>query len=170
MLSQSKLRLIKTSVLLAVLVGLSGCSTVGSMFNPFESKFRCNAGDGEGRCGSVQENYKAELGGGFTKKTLPDAAVEVKEETKKGKGDPALKTISVAETPDLSYRTASLNKMTKMLKDPVTPLVAPPVVLRILILPYQDDDNGLNLMRYSYLMIDKPKWIMGDYLDAPEQF
>jgi conjugal transfer pilus assembly protein TraV len=56
-----------------------------------------------------------------------------------------------------------------MLKAPNTPLIAPPQVMRVLVLPYKGDMNELYMMRYIYLLIDDPKWVVGNYLiDAEE--
>lgn len=73
------------------------------------------------------------------------------------------------DIPKQEYREASLKKVTKLLRDPVTPIVAPPQVMRVLILPYEDDDGALNLMRYKYVMVDRPKWVLGDYLSKEEE-
>ena len=56
-----------------------------------------------------------------------------------------------------------------MLKEPNTPLLAPPKVMRICILPYRGDQNELYMMRYVYLLVDEPKWVVGDYLVDGEE-
>lgn len=73
------------------------------------------------------------------------------------------------DIPAQEYRDASLKKVTKLLRDPVTPLVAPPHVMRVLIMPYEDDDGALNLQRFKYVMVDRPKWVLGDYLAREEE-
>ena len=65
---------------------------------------------------------------------------------------------------ETAYLEAEMGKVTKLLKQPTTPVVLPPVVMRILFLPYQGDDGELNMPGYTYIMLDKPKWVMGDYL------
>jgi conjugal transfer pilus assembly protein TraV len=59
------------------------------------------------------------------------------------------------------YQRAVNKKLATMLKAPNTPLIAPPQVMR--------DMNELYMMRYIYLLIDDPKWVVGNYLiDAEE--
>lgn len=62
------------------------------------------------------------------------------------------------------YREASYNKLAKLIRDPVTPMVKPPEVMRILVFPYEDDDDALNMLQYTYVMLDRPKFVFGDYL------
>lgn len=79
-------------------------------------------------------------------------------------------TLAVRPKPETAYRDASLAKAAKLLKEPVTPVVIPPVVMRILILPRRGEDGELNMAQFSYVMVDKPKWAMGDYLSVmPEE-
>jgi conjugal transfer pilus assembly protein TraV len=37
-------------------------------------------------------------------------------------------------------------------------------VMRVLTLPYKGDENELYMLRYVYIIVDGPKWVMGDYL------
>lgn len=83
-------------------------------------------------------------------------------------GQPRVVRTKKKDIPLQDYRTASLKKVTKLLRDPVTPLVAPPLVMRVLILPYEDDDGTLNMQRFKFLMVDRPKWVLGDYLSKEE--
>jgi conjugal transfer pilus assembly protein TraV len=65
---------------------------------------------------------------------------------------------------NIEYQTEVFKKLSGLLRDPVTPVIAPPVVMRVLILPYKGDENELYLNRYVLLLVDQPKWVMGDYL------
>lgn len=77
---------------------------------------------------------------------------------------------AVRPRPETAYREASLAKAAKLLKEPVTPVVIPPLVMRILILPRKGEDGELNMAQFSYVMVDKPRWAMGDYLSMiPEE-
>lgn len=81
-----------------------------------------------------------------------------------------LPTFTVRPNPETAYRDASLAKAAKLLKEPVTPVVIPPSVMRILILPRKGEDGELNMAQFSFMMVDKPRWSMGDYLSAmPEE-
>ncbi|WP_224962486.1 TraV family lipoprotein [Geomonas subterranea] len=77
---------------------------------------------------------------------------------------------AVRPKPETAYREASLAKAAKLLKEPVTPVVIPPLVMRILILPRKGEDGELNMAQFSYVMVDKPRWAMGEYLSMiPEE-
>lgn len=93
------------------------------------------------------------------------------EKSIKGTSSPApVPGYIVRPKPETAYRDASLAKAAKLLKEPVTPIVIPPLVMRILILPRKGDDESLNMAQFSYVMVDKPRWAMGDYLSAlPEE-
>lgn len=131
---------------------LAGCSAV---FNPYKENFTCRGGS-PGKCSSTPEIYSEAVGAGKT-------AAQV---------DPLLsspKVVSITAN-ESAYREAELAKAAKLLKQPVTPIIVPPAVMRVLILPYQGEGGELNMMRYAYIMSDKPKWIMGDYLvKQPEE-
>lgn len=89
----------------------------------------------------------------------------------KTKSSPAsLPSFTVRPAPETAYRDASLAKAAKLLKEPVTPVVIPPLVMRVLILPRKGEDGELNMAQYSYIMVDQARWSMGDYLSAmPEE-
>lgn len=77
-----------------------------------------------------------------------------------------LPVFTVRPNSETAYRDASLAKAAKLLKEPVTPMVIPPSVMRILILPRKGEDGELNMAQFSFVMVDKPRWAMGDYLSA----
>jgi len=83
-------------------------------------------------------------------------------------GKPANKNVQ-NQSSETIYQNAVNNKLAAMLKAPNTPMIAPPQVMRILVLPYKGDMNELYMTRYVYLLIDDPKWVVGNYLmDADE--
>lgn len=57
------------------------------------------------------------------------------------------------------------NKLSNIINRPVTPLRTPDTILRVLILPYEDNNGVLNGWKYSYVKVDDGKWIMADYLN-----
>lgn len=58
------------------------------------------------------------------------------------------------------------NKLSSIINNPVAPLRTPDTILRVLILPYEDDNGVLNGWKYSYVKVDDGKWIMADYLNG----
>jgi conjugal transfer pilus assembly protein TraV len=64
------------------------------------------------------------------------------------------------------YRSALFDKFSGLLKEPKTPIVAPPKVMRVLLLPYTGQENEFYMLRYVYFFVDKPHWILGDSVTA----
>ncbi len=64
------------------------------------------------------------------------------------------------------YRSALYDKFSGLLKEPQTPIVAPPKVMRVLLLPYTGQENEFYMLRYVYFFVDKPRWILGDSVTA----
>lgn len=58
------------------------------------------------------------------------------------------------------------NKLSNIINRPVIPLRTPDTILRVLILPYEDDNGVLNGWKYSYVKVDDGKWVMADYLNG----
>lgn len=58
------------------------------------------------------------------------------------------------------------NKLSSIINRPVAPLRTPDTILRVLILPYEDDQGVLNGWKYSYVKVDDGKWVMADYLNG----
>lgn len=137
---------------------LCGCSTVGEIMNPYESEFSCaNTGD-SGTCSSLQTAYAVSVG----EQPEHDDSRAGKNKKKDKSKETDQKHISLAEKYDISYRAATLAKLNKLVEAPVTPVVAPPTVMRILMYSYADDEDILNMNRFSYIMLDKPRWVIGD--------
>lgn len=59
--------------------------------------------------------------------------------------------------------------MVKLLRTPPTPLRVPDRILRVLILPYVDENGNLIAGHYTFLKVEEGKWIMGDYLIEKEK-
>jgi len=56
-----------------------------------------------------------------------------------------------------------------LVEAPVTPMLRPGRAIRTLILPYADRErpDRLYMPRYIYSILDKPQWVVGDYLVSP---
>jgi hypothetical protein len=57
--------------------------------------------------------------------------------------------------------------MLNILKQPPIPLKTPDKVLRILLLPYVDENDVLHNYTYTFLKVEEGKWVLGDYLMEP---
>ena len=133
---------------------LSGCA---GLFNPYNEEFTCKGGS-PGKCGSTPQIYN-------------ESVADSKEiATLNGYLKPGQQTASPGES---AYHEAEMAKVTKLLKQPVTPVVVPPSVMRLLFLPHQGEsgnDDELNMDQFVYIIVGKPKFVMGDYLTRqPEE-
>jgi hypothetical protein len=50
-----------------------------------------------------------------------------------------------------------------------TPVTTKPKTMRVTILPYVDEKGRLNMMKRVHLIVQKPEWILGDYLIVDEK-
>jgi conjugal transfer pilus assembly protein TraV len=165
----------------AVLV--SGCS----LLNPYKSDFACPDYD-RGKCAHVEDAYKESLKGKRDNKATVEeraaACRKCREQAEKSNLPVDVLCSSCAGRPekgagasfdhgasktDTLYQREVNKKLTGMLKKPNTPLLAPPKIMRVLMLPYKGDGNELYMMRYIYLMADEPRWVVGDYLIDREE-
>ena len=136
-------------VALLGLIALSGCS----IFNPYNGEFTCPK-TYNGKCTTVPSAYQESLGPDAKPVSKADAK-ELKKNTEEIKSSPP----PVIES---RYQDAVFEKLTGLLKEPMTPMIAPPQVIRVLILPYKGEGARLFMPRYVYIMVDEPKWVIGN--------
>jgi len=141
-------------IALLILMVLSGCS----LFNPYNGEFTCPK-TYNGKCTTVPNAYQESLG--------PDARPASKPVSKEHKSTEEIK-ISPAPVIETRYQDAVFEKLTGLLKEPTTPMIAPPQVIRVLILPYKGEGARLFMPRYVYLMVDEPKWVIGNPLGGED--
>lgn len=157
---------------------ICGC---GAALNPYKDDFSCPSQD-KGKCIRVEGAYKESLqkksGNILNDKENKMACEKCREEAKKNNVSEAAYCSSCYapqagkpenryfgnQPSETVYQNAVNKKLAAMLERSDTPLVAPPQVMRILILPYKGDMNELYMTRYVYLLVDDPKWVMGNYL------
>lgn len=136
---------------------LGGCS----IFNPYSSEFSCPEGY-KGKCISVTGAYN-------------EAKAGVEHETGSGdqKNDDKKNVDAGPETVESrnysAYKASLYQRFDDLLKEPRTPIVAPPKVMRVLLLPYRGQDNEFYAMRHVYFFVDEPRWILGDSVEALEE-
>lgn len=130
-----------------ILLLLGGCG----LLNPYRSDFQCPKGD-TGKCVSI-----------------PDAYQESKQKTSKKLIDELTTKPEKNEQRNKEYRQALYAELTRLLREPVTPMVVPPRAMRVLILPYRDDQNRLHMPRYTYYFVDEPRWVVDSSAAVKEQ-
>lgn len=141
------MRFAKVLLILPVFTLLYGCA---SILNPYESNFACPIVE-EGKCVSIPTAYK---------ESLADISLEEKKPKKEQDGE-----FFFIEG---AYRDALFTKLTQLLRDPKSPVLAPPKIVRIMILPYQNEDNReFYSARYVYTIVDDPKWLFQNLKSLP---
>jgi conjugal transfer pilus assembly protein TraV len=112
---------------------LTGC---GAALNPYHENFNCQAPEDSGHC--VDTNTAYEEAAGISQQ------VKWKE----------------ANTEKYVDR-ARFERLAELLKEPQTPMIVPPRILRVLILPYKGDGD-LFMARYAYLQVEPATWVLTD--------
>lgn len=143
---------------------LSGCS----IFAPYDSEFQCERSRDYGKCTDVAGAYSDALGGemGGHPMEEPDSA---KKKKKKGEAEEPIRTREddqLAQQSFNRYKSAEYGEMANLIEKPVTPVVAPPKVLRSLVVAYATPEKTLYLPRYVYFFVSEGSFVMGDYLNV----
>lgn len=148
-------RILRLSGLILFVAIVSGCSHV---LNPYSSQFSCPHLE-NGKCVDIDEAHD---------ESLAKTGVKNRDSRHTCGGKDCAGTVTrpgtAVNTANIYYQDELHKKIAGLLEQPVTPVVAPPTVMRILMLPYKGDENELYMYRYVYLVIDGPHWVMGDYL------
>jgi len=135
-------------ILMSAAVAFSACTPLQDAINPYEENFKCRASDDEGKCIDTPTAYK--------EARYPDPEVDMAID-----GDPNAQlngmNIKKLTVQDQRYKT-----LTGLLEQPKKPLLQPPKILRVLLLPYNGENEELFMTRYVYVKIEDSKWILTD--------
>jgi len=172
----------KKCLIILIMLCLWGCGTI---VNPYKDDFSCPDYD-QGKCikveGAYRESLQKKKNSALNEKENKAACEKCRKEAKTNNVSEdeyctactstekaEYKSNSPTGLSETIYQRAVNKKLASILKQPSTPLMAPPQVIRVLVLPYRGDSNELYMMRYIYLLIDDPRWVVGNYLiDAEE--
>lgn len=162
---------------LTVVVGtaallLSGCATIGSMMSPYSEKFSCKNSD-HGQCIHPDRAYADAVAGVPSrsdpavtrdKKLLREQGAAVRPNRAEAGGPQR-----GATPPYLGYRDSVYRELQGLIDAPVTPMLRQGRTVRTLILPYADRErpDRLYMPRYVYSILERPQWVVGDYLVNP---
>ena len=170
---------------------LSGCALI----NPYDSEFSCLE-TSKGKCISVNGAYNDSKDNNAL--YFEEAKTDRSDEHKEGEYVPMVEEACLQHSPgddSLSYnsacskkskstdptkksketqnynryRSALYDKFGNLLKEPKTPIVAPPKTMRVLLLPYTGQENEFYMMRYVYFFVDNARWILGDSVMANDE-
>jgi conjugal transfer pilus assembly protein TraV len=158
-----------SSALLLLLGALPGCTTLGSAMSPYSEKFSCKNSD-HGQCIHPEQAY-ADAVVGRTSRSDPRVTNGGKAmEAGARVGAPRAGRNAPADG-YLGYRSSVYRELQGLVEAPVTPMLRPGRTVRTLILPYADRDrpDRLYMPRYVYSILDKPQWVVGDYLVNPTE-
>jgi len=117
---------------------LASCNTVGNTINPYKSNFNCPYKE-SGKCISMTGAY---------------------DESRRDKSQPTDPAKGLIPTNgEKAYQESVYKKLSGLLDEPKTPLIAPPKVMRVLLLPYKND-RDLYMYRYAYFVVDDFRWVL----------
>ncbi|MGD0232796.1 MAG: TraV family lipoprotein, partial [Syntrophorhabdales bacterium] len=118
---------------------LAACSTAGNAINPYKSNFNCPYKE-SGKCISMTGAYNESRAGKIQPMNPSKGAV-------------------FPTTSEAAYQESVYKKLAGLLEEPKTPLIAPPKVMRVLLLPYKND-RDLYMYRYAYFVVDDFRWVL----------
>lgn len=143
---------------------LSGCATLGSVMSPYSEKFSCK-NDDHGQCIHPDKAYSDAVAGMASKS---DPAV-TRDKSMLGRNKGARSAGKASPGAFAGYRDSVYRELQGLIDQPVTPMLKPPRSVRTLILPYADRQrpDRLYMPRYVYSVVQRPQWVVGDYLVEP---
>lgn len=145
---------------------LCGCTTIGSMMSPYSEKFSCKNSD-HGQCIHPDKAY-ADAVAGVSSKSDPAVTRDKAMLHERGKLPRPPKAGASAYP---GYRESVYRELQGLVDAPVTPMLRQGRTVRTLIMPYADRvrPDRLYMPRYVYSILERPQWVVGDYLVNPVQ-
>lgn len=147
---------------LSALTMLGGCATLGSAMSPYSEKFSCK-NDDHGQCLHPEQAYADAVAGS---RSRSDPAVTRDKALLRERGTARGDNRRKASGGFVSYRDSVYRELQRLIDEPVTPMLKPPRTVRTLILPYSDQNrpDRLYMQRYVFSILERPQWVVGDYL------
>ncbi|MCC4252513.1 TraV family lipoprotein [Sphingobium naphthae] len=163
-------RFARKATILAGIMTLPGCASLGSLMSPYSEKFSCKNSD-HGQCIHPDKAYEDAVAG---KTSRSDPAVTSDGALLKSRADARRPKGKATQSAYPGYRESVYHELKGLIEAPTTPMLRPGRTIRTLILPYADRErpDRLYMPRYVYSILDKPQWVVGDYLirtDIPAQ-
>lgn len=148
---------------------VSGCTAIGSAMSPYSETFSCK-NDDHGQCIHPDRAYVDAVAG---RPSRSDRAVthdrKMLDDARASDRYPTARSKAAARQAFVGYRDSVYQKLKGLIDAPVTPMLQPARGVRTLIMPYADRarPDRLYMPRYVYSILDKPVWVVGDYLVEP---
>lgn len=165
MSNRRRARRCSAALLLAGVLPLSGCATLGSAMSPYSEKFSCK-NDDHGQCIHPEKAYEDAAQG---RTSRSDSAVTRDKALLKTN----LRAVARRGRSDVDaygdYRDSVYRELQGLIEAPETPMLRPAQAVRTLILPYADRNrpDRLYMPRFVYSVLEAPSWVVGDYLVPP---
>ena len=162
------MKMLRPCLLVLPLLALSGCATMGSVMSPYSEKFSCKNND-HGQCIHPGQAY-ADAVAGRASRSDPAVTHDRKLLTPNKKRARGIDMVpaKAAATPSAMAQPGQ-GHVGALIEAPGSPMLRPSRTIRTLILPYADKQrpDRLYMARYVYSIIDRPAWVVGDYLVEP---
>jgi conjugal transfer pilus assembly protein TraV len=153
---------------LSSLVLLGGCATLGKIMSPYSETFSCKNSD-HGQCVDPAQAHADAVAGVPSRsnpavtrdKTLLENAAGSRGSRSRGR--------ERGSAPYAGYRDSVYRELQGLIDAPETPMLRQGRTVRTLILPYADRarPDRLYMPRFVYSILDRPQWVVGDYLVNP---
>jgi len=160
-----RLRKLVLPALVPILTVPTGCTTIGSMMSPYSEKFSCKNSD-HGQCIHPDKAY-ADAAAGSPSRSNP--AVTNDKALLRGTTSPGKPAAKAAPGAYAGYRDSVYRELQGLIDAPVTPMLRQGRTVRTLIMPYAERErpDRLYMPRYVYSILERPQWVVGDYLVNP---
>lgn len=162
------MKMLRPCLLLLPLLALPGCATMGSVMSPYSEKFSCKNSD-HGQCIHPGQAY-ADAVAGRASRSDPAVTHDRKlltPDMKRARGIDMVPARATATPPAMAQ--PGQGNIGALIEAPGSPMLRPSRTIRTLILPYADKQrpDRLYMARYVYSILDRPAWVVGDYLVEP---
>jgi conjugal transfer pilus assembly protein TraV len=163
-------RRIKFLATFLVILGFSGCAS--KVMNPYSEEFTCPQVE-KGKCVPIKQAYLESLQ--TTPQDLlftPTPQAQINSPSANATSFSVQSVFPQEAFIEVSYgkyNEALIKKLQQMLENPKTPVLAPPQVIRVLILPYTTDRGTFYAERYAYVIVEEPQWVFHNILNVQEE-
>jgi conjugal transfer pilus assembly protein TraV len=138
------------------------------MMSPYSEKFSCKNSD-HGQCIHPDKAY-ADAVAGVASRSDPRVTHDKSMLAAEHRG-PAPAKAGKSPGAYAGYRDSVYRELQGLIEAPVTPMLRQGRTVRTLIMPYADRErpDRLYMPRFVYSILERPQWVVGDYLVNPVQ-
>ncbi len=160
------------NILFIIFLGFSviitaGCAPMEKVVNPYDEDFNCKAPSDTGKCVDTPTAYlmaRYPSPADDPDKYLDDG-VRITATGNQVTGNNQATTTPQSRIivhPTLTVEDQRYKDISQILQQPKKPILAPPKILRVLLLPYTGEGDELFMTRFVYVQVEKSKWILSD--------